>query len=405
MRLFVIAWRNLWRNKKRTLITVSSVFFGVILCSLMGSMQEGSYNSMISNLVNFYSGYIQLHNEDYWEDKSINNSFFESDSLVNKVMAVDGIDYIIPRLESFALLSGGEHTKGAMVMGVHLEKENALTSIAGKIIEGAFLSGDDEGVLIGFRLAEKLQVGVGDTVVLFGQGYHGITAAGKYPVRGLFKLPNPNLNRRLVYMELKKAQEFYGAERLLTSYVMVVKDNKIMKRVLPVLKNNISKPYKIRSWVEMFPNMIQQIESDRSSALVMKGVLYIVIMFGILGTVMMMVTERRREFGVMMAVGMLKYKLAITVFYETLFMGMLGVVSGLLGSLPVVGYFYHNPIPLTGKVAEWMADLGFEPYMFFSWEAGVFINQMVAVFLITIIVSVFPFVRIMKMSGVNALKG
>ena len=405
MRLFVIAWRNLWRNKKRTLITVSSVFFGVILCSLMGSMQEGSYNSMISNVVNFYSGYIQLHNEDYWEDKSINNSFFESDSLVNKVMAVDGIDYIIPRLESFALLSGGEHTKGAMVMGVHPEKENALTSIAGKIIEGAFLSGDDEGVLIGFRLAEKLQVGVGDTVVLFGQGYHGITAAGKYPVRGLFKLPNPNLNRRLVYMELKKSQEFYGAERLLTSYVMVVKDNKIMKRVLPVLKNNISKPYEIRSWEEMFPNMIQQIESDRSSALVMKGVLYIVIMFGILGTVMMMVTERRREFGVMMAVGMLKYKLAITVFYETLFMGMLGVVSGLLGSLPVVEYFYHNPIPLTGKVAEWMADLGFEPYMFFSWEAGVFINQMVAVFLITIIVSVFPFVRIMKMSGINALKG
>ena len=205
MKLIVIAWRNLWRNKKRTLITVSSVFFGVILCSLMGSMQEGSYNSMISNVVNFYSGYIQIHHEDYWEDKNINNSFFESDSLIREITEVKGVEYMMPRLESFALLSSGEHTKGAMVMGVHPEKENLLTSIADKVIKGDYLVDNDDGVLIGVELAVKIQVEVGDTIVLFGQGYHGVTSAGKYPVRGLFKSSNPNLNRRLVYMELKNA--------------------------------------------------------------------------------------------------------------------------------------------------------------------------------------------------------
>ncbi|MCW3786733.1 ABC transporter permease [Plebeiibacterium sediminum] len=405
MKLIVIAWRNLWRNKKRTLITVSSIFLGVILCSLMGSMQQGSYNNMIENVVNFYSGYIQIHNEDYWEDKNINNSFLESDSLEKAITAMDQVEYILPRLESFALVSSGELTKGAMVMGVDPEKENNLTSIGDKIIAGNYLQEKDDGVLLGFKLAEKLKIEVGDTVVLLGQGYHGVTAAGKYPVRGLFKSSNPNLNRRLVYFEISNAQRFYGGNKILTSYVVMVKDNKVAKELLPSLKDKVSSPYKVKSWEEMFPVLLQQIESDKSSAMVMKAILYIVIMFGIFGTVMMMISERKREFGVMMAVGMQKSKLAFTVFIETLFMGLMGVVMGFLGSMPVVGYFFYHPIPLTGKVAEWMSDLGFEPFMFFAWDAQVFVNQMLVVFFITILISVFPFVRIVRMSGINALKG
>ncbi len=405
MKLIVIAWRNLWRNKRRTLITVSSVFFGVILCSLMGSMQEGSYNNMIENVVNFYSGYIQIHQEDYWEDKNINNSFAANDSLENSILNFNQVDYIIPRLESFALVSSGELTKGAMIMGVDPEKENRLTSIGNKIIEGNYLKKGDDGVLLGYKLAEKLNIHVGDTAVFLGQGYHGITATGKYPVRGLFKSSNPDLNRRLVYFEINNAQKFYGAINMLTSYVLMVKDNKVSRELLPMLKDQIKSPYKVKSWEEMFPVLLQQIESDKSSALVMKAILYIVIMFGIFGTVMMMISERKREFGVMMAVGMQKYKLAIAVLVETLFMGLLGVVMGFLGSMPVVGYFYFHPIPLTGKVAEWMSDLGFEPYIFFAWDAHVFVNQMIVVFFITIVISVFPFVRILKMSGINALKG
>ncbi len=405
MKLIVIAWRNLWRNKRRTIITVSSIFFGVILCSLMGSMQEGSYNNMIENVVNFYSGYIQIHQEDYWEDKNINNSFVANDSLENEILKLDEVEYILPRLESFALVSSGELTKGAMVMGIDPEKEHRLTSIGNKIIEGTYLNEHDDGVLLGFKLAEKLKIQVGDTAVFLGQGYHGITAAGKYPVRGLFKSSNPDLNRRLVYFEINNAQKFYGAEKMLTSYVLMVKNNKVSREILPVLKSQIHSPYKVKSWEEMFPVLLQQIESDKSSAMVMKAILYIVIMFGIFGTVMMMISERKREFGVMMAVGMQKYKLAITILIETLFMGLLGVVMGFLGSMPVVGYFYFHPIPLTGKVAEWMSDLGFEPFMFFAWDAQVFLNQMIVVFFITIVISIFPFVRILKMSGINALKG
>jgi len=405
MKLIVIAWRNLWRNKRRTIITVSSIFFGVILTSLMGSMQEGSYSSMVTNIVNFYSGYIQVHQKDYWEDKTINNTFEEDEQLSILLKSEYKVTNVIPRLESFALASSGELTKGVMVMGIDPVKEDKLTGIGSKIIEGDYLKSNQDGVLLGFELAKHLKLSVNDTLVLFSQGFHGITAAGKYPVKGLFKQSNPKLNRQLVYLPLKKAQELYGAENRLSALVVMVKDNDDMHDLLPELKSKVNEDYKVMSWEEMYPTILQQIESDRSSALVMKGILYMVIMFGIFGTVMMMISERKREFGVMMAVGMLRYKLAFMVFVETLFIGILGVCAGYLGSMPVVGYFFTHPVPITGNAAEWMSDLGFEPFMFFAWEPTVFINQAFVVLIITVFISVFPFLRIMKLNEMEALKG
>ncbi|MGQ1787847.1 MULTISPECIES: ABC transporter permease [unclassified Saccharicrinis] len=405
MKILVMSWRNLWRNKRRTLITVSSIFFGVILSSLMSSMQEGSYTNMIKNVVNFYAGFIQVQNEDYWEDKSINHSFILDSALQVQLGQFEEITGIIPRLESFALASSGANTKGAMVMGIDPEREAGMTSVDAKIIEGKYLKNGDDGVLIGYELAAKLKLSAGDTVVLFGQGYHGVTAAGKFPVRGLFKQSNPNLNRQLVYMEIQSAQSFYAAEDILTSLILEVKNNDIMKKVLPKIREKINSPYRVMSWEEMFPTILQQIESDRSSAFVMKLILYIVIMFGIFGTVMMMISERKKEFGVMMALGMQRFKLAITVFIETLWIGLLGVVAGFLGSMPVVAYFFYNPIPLSGQGAEWMADLGFEPYMFFAWEPSVFMYQMLAIMIMTCFISIFPFVRIVRLSEIKALKG
>lgn len=405
MKLLIIAWRNLWRNKRRTLITVSSVFFGVVLCSLMGSLQEGSYNSLIKNVVDFYAGYMQVQHEEYWDDPNINHSFEQNIELLQQIESETQITYVVPRLESFTLVSSGEKTKGAMVMGIDPEKETQLTTMADKITDGNYLLQDDKGILIGYELAARLSVQPGDTLVLFGQGYHGVTAAGKYPIRGLFKLSNPVLNRQLVYLEINAARELFMADKRLTALVLMVKDNHTMKKILPALKRKITSPYRVMSWEEMFPTLIQQIESDRSSAFVMKGILYLVIMFGIFGTVMMMISERKREFGVMMSIGMQKYTLAFMVFSETLFMGMLGVCLGFIGSMPVVGYFFFHPIPIGGNAAEWMNNLGFEPFMYFAWDAKVFINQVIVVFMITVFVSIFPFIRILRLTEMKALKG
>ena len=404
MNLFKLSWRNLWRNKKRTLITVMSVFFGVILSALMSSMQEGSYNSMIETVVKFYSGYLQIHQKDYWENRTINNTYEPSKAFIDSLMLYPEITQVIPRLEDFALASGKSNSKGALIIGIDPVLEDQLTNVSKKIIKGEYLKSHDDGIMVGSDLASKLGVDVGDTVVLLGQGYHGISAAGKYPVRSLFKHASPELNRQLIYMPIDLCRYFYSAPGLVTSLVIMTKDNDDMKKVLVKLNKDLPNDLKAMSWEEMFPNMIQQIESDRSSGMVMKMILYIVIGFGIFGTILMMMTERKHEFGVMVACGMPRVRLAIVLFIETILIGLIGVITGLLGSLPVVGYMHAHPYPLGGAAGEWMLELGFEPYMFFSWQGSVFYNQVIIVFILTSLIALVPFFKTLRFKELNALR-
>ncbi len=399
-----IAWRNLWRNKKRTIITVASIFFGVILSTLMSSMQEGSYSSMVENVVKFYSGYLQVQNEEYWDNKTINNSFEPTDDLYRIINDTKGVIHVAPRLESFALASSREITRGAMLFGIDPEKEENVTEASKWITEGNYLKAGDNGLIIASGLAEYIKINVNDTLVLLGQGYHGVSAAGKYPVRGIVKLPNPDLNRQVIYMDLKNAQEFFSAENLITSLVIMVEDPYDLPHADRILKKEISSPYKVMTWDEMQPQLVQMIEADRSGAVMMKGILYIIIGFGILGTITMMLSERSREMGVMVAIGMQRIRLGIILFLETILIGLVGVASGFAASIPIISYMFNNPIELTGDAANTMIDMGIEPYMYFSWIGKVFYNQVLTVFIITVLIGIFPLIRSIKLNVSKALR-
>ncbi len=398
-----IAWRNLWRNKRRTLITIASIFFGVLLSAYMTSMQEGSYEKMVDMVVKYYSGYMQVHHENYWESKSINDTFEDTPELRQSILDHPEVDFVIPRLKSFALASSEELTKGVLVMGIEPESENRLTSLKGNVNQGSYLQANDQGLLVGEGLAKYLHLGVNDTLVMISQGYHGISAAGKYPIRGIIKHASPQLNKMIVYMTLPNSQDFFSTGNRLTSLVVNITDTNLLNRSLKQLRTDLKPPYSIMSWQEMSPEMVQQIESDRAGGIIMKAVLYIVIGFGILGTIMMMIAERRREFGVMIAIGMQRIKLGAILFYETLFIGTIGALSGLLVSIPILMIQAQNPIPLTGQAAQVMDDYGFEPYMFFSLTPSVFWHQALTVLIITMIIAIYPIISANRMKLINAL--
>lgn len=383
---------------------MASIFFGVMLSAYMTSMQEGSYTKMVDIVVKFYSGYMQVHHEDYWENKSINNTFEYNQELVDELLANKDVEFVFPRLESFGLASSKELTKGALIFGIDPLGENQLTKIADKVRSGKYLEAKDEGVLMGDGLAKYLQLSINDTLVIISQGYHGVSAAEKFPIRGIIKHVSPELNKTIVYMSLAKCQDFFSAEDRLSSLVINVADNDVMKRAFHDLKKKIKAPYSIMSWEEMQPEVVQQIESDRAGGVIMKAILYIVIAFGILGTIMMMIMERRREFGVMVAIGMRKGKLASVIFFETLFIGLLGILSGLLVSYPLLLLQSANPIPLTGQAAQLMEEFGFEPYMFFSTSWHVFSQQAISVSVITLIIAIYPVISIFRFKVIDALK-
>jgi ABC-type lipoprotein release transport system permease subunit len=400
-----LAWRNLWRNRKRTLITVAAVLLAVILSTFMSSMQEGTYVNMIDNMVKFYSGYLQVHHPGYWESKSINDSYIPDDEVYNKIDSVDGIMLAVPRLESFTLISSGEETRGCALIGIDPEKEDQLTGLSKWIYQGSYLNKHDKGLLLAVNLAKNLGVKAGDTLVLISQGYHGASASALMPIRGILKFPSPELNGFGAYIDIGSAGEFFSAPGRVTSIALLVKNYHVVKFAKEKLQTSLGKDYSVMTWDEMQPDLVKMIEGDRAGAVLMKGILYMVVGFGILGTIIMMMSERKKEMGVMVAIGMQKYRLQGILFYESLFIGMLGVAVGILLSIPVIAFMVNNPIPLPESMAEAYEKFGIEPVLFFSMMPRVFMNQAITVFVMTMFISIYPLWGIWKMKPITAIRG
>jgi ABC-type lipoprotein release transport system permease subunit len=209
------------------------------------------------------------------------------------------------------------------------------------VINSAYLQQKDDGVLVSDRLSKYLKVNVGDSLVLMGQGYQGVSAAGVFPIRGIIKVPAPDLDNKLVYMTIDKAGEFLGLKGQITSIAINLKNTDKMLATEAELSNLLSdKNVTVKNWETLIPTLKQQIEGDNKSGIMFLGILYVIIFFGIFGTVLMMISERKREFGVMVAIGMKQSKLAVIVTIEMLFLGFMGTVLGMLAS--VHANSHHN---------------------------------------------------------------
>lgn len=400
-----MAWRNLWRNRRRTLITAGAIFFAVLLSTLMASLQWGSYDGMIKNTVGKFSGYVQVQQAGYWEEQTLDNSLTTSDSLEEQLTKVSGVREVVPRLESYVLVAGEKQSKAAYIGGVHPEKESHVLDLESQLRKGHYLSNpESEEVLLSEGLADYLKLSVGDTVVLLGSGYRGTSARGKYPICGIVKLTNPDLNKAAVFMPLKAAQYFFVAPKQLTALALVLASGEQAKAVAREVRTQIPDTYAVMSWEEMMPELVRTIEADAAGNYIILLVLYVIISFGIFGTVLMMVAERRYEFGVLLAVGMKRLRLSLSVVTEVFLIALLGIGAGLLTTLPAVLYLHYHPIPLAGEVATTMEEMGMEAVLYFSKKPAIFYTQALVVFLMCSLIILYPLVHIFRLNVMEAMR-
>jgi ABC-type lipoprotein release transport system permease subunit len=400
-----LSWRNIWRNKKRTIIVASSVFFAVLLALIMRSMQLGSYSYMIHSSAKLFTGYLQIQELNYWEKRSLDNSIQVEESRIREMEQIPNVTGVTPRLETFALISYGKDTKVAQVMGVDPERENKMTELKKKLVKGEYLGSGSGGMLIGSGLAKMLEAGVGDSVVIYGQGYHGQIAAAMVPVAGIVKLPFPAMNNAMVILALPRAQEVFSCPGLITSMPIMIDNIRHLDQVMADIRPGLGDKETIMTWDEIMPDLEQNIEVDNASGLIMLAILYIVIGFGVFGTIMMMVSERAREFAILVSVGMQKRKLMLITTLETIQVSFLGVAAGILVSYPLIVYMVGHPIELTGQMADLYAQLNIEPLLTFSAQPDIFVSQALVVLAITFVTVLYPYLFIRRLDPAKTIRG
>jgi len=400
-----IAWRNIWRNKKRSIITISSVTLAVVLATFTRSFQEGTYAKMIENAVGNFSGYVQVHQSAYWEDKSLDNGIDVSAKLLQEIYSVPNVLGVNERIESFSLAAFKNYTKGTLVLGIDPPKEDSLMSLNDKMLKGEYINRKDSSIIIGSGLAEFLEINVGDSLVLMGQGHWGNSAIGIFPVKGIIKMPAPDVDRQVVFMPLELARIYFSFPNGATSLVVKITNQSQTQKVCDNLNTRLDTTlYKAMTWKEMNPEMYQLIESDRIGGIFMIYILYMIIAFGIFGTVLMMTEERKREFAMMVAIGMQKTKLALITLYETLLMNLTGILIGLIISFPLIIYFHYHPIVMTGEEAKSLDKFGMEPVLPTMISLKLIFNQVLTVIIITVVAAIYPLLSILWMNVIKGLR-
>jgi ABC-type lipoprotein release transport system permease subunit len=400
-----LAWKNLWRNKHRTAITISAIFFAVILSVTASSLQDGVFDNFIRNMVGYYTGYIQIHQKGYWDHPVLDNCLERNESYESRIALQANVTAIAPRIESYALASYEDLTKGCMVVGISPEEENQITALKDKVVSGRYFRGNDQQtVILSEGLSRRLSLNLGDTLYLIGQGYHGALAAGKYSIQGIVTFGSPELNDQLLFMPLKTAQEFYSAPNQLTSYVIGLSSDSYLNETVTSLKKISGSDYEVMSWQELLPEVHQHIEMDKGSMYIIVGILYMLICFGIFGTLLMMMVERRYEMGMLVAIGMKKRKLAGLFLTESIFTVLIGSILGLLCSIPIVIYLKEYPIRIGGEMAEAYKQFNFEPIFPASTDPSIFVTQGLIVLAIGLVLSMYPVITAFRLDPVKAMR-
>lgn len=404
MWLLKLGWKNIWRNKHRSIITIAAIYFAVILSVVASSLQDGVFDNLIKGIVGYYNGYVQVHKQGYWDEQILDNTFKDSDHLRQQILQQYNVKEITPRLESFALASSNELTKGCLVIGIDPDNENKITNLQEKVVKGQYLRSGDNCVLLSEGLAKRLNLQLRDTLVIMGQGYHGSIAAGKYSIKGIVKFGLAELNDQSLYLSLSAAQELYSADEMITSFVLALGNVNQMDATARAVQASIGSNYETMTWEEMMPDVEQHIRTDNGSMYIIQGILYMLICFGIFGTLVMMMVERKYEMGMLVAIGMKKIKLMQLLFMESVLTVLSGCALGILTSIPVVYYLYKYPLRFTGEMGSVYEQFGFEPIFPASMDAAVFITQGLIVLALGMILSIYPLMKIARLNPVSAMK-
>jgi ABC-type lipoprotein release transport system permease subunit len=344
-----LAWRNLWRYKRRTWLTVGAMIFSNALLVFSISLQFGSYDMMINNTLQAFTGHIQVQHEGYQQDPKMRLVVPDIVAMADSLRAALGSNEVAARGAGFALVSSTDRSYGLQILGVEPGFEPNVSTIPGLVKQGRYLNADSYAeIVIGSVLARNLKVTLGDEITFLGSGRDDSFAAGVANIVGIFETGSADIDRNMAQVSLAYFQDSFAMEGSGHSIVLRAASIDGVPALRARVEDQVAGNDKlvVLNWETLQPGLKQAIQADLTSAWFMYSVLIVLVAFSVLNTQLMSVLERTREFGTMMALGLKPSRLARLVMTETAMMAGLGLAIGVLIGfiityyLSVVGFSY-----------------------------------------------------------------
>ena len=403
-----MAWRNIWRNPRRSILTMLAVAFACLLLIFMLSWQFGSYETMINSTVKIQTGHIQVQALEFREKNDIRLAVQDPAAIIRILKKTAGINAYTLRSKTFSLISSKNRTCGAMVIGIDPVREGRMSPLKKLVRKGRYFSSDDSNqAIIGSLLAKNLRVNIGDELIILGQGFDGSVAASMVKVKGIFNSGQDDFDRGLVHIPLKFFEAVYAMRGAVHEVVVTANSLKevaeIKKKVAAGLASaGLKTKLVVLDWKQLMPGLIEAIKMDLVSGLIFYVILIVVVAFSILNTFLMAIFERTREFGILMALGISAGKLTRLLLLESMTMTLLGVFIGAIAGSLITSYFQAHGIVIPGST-ELLRQYGLPERMhprlsLLSASIGAGI-----VLLITSLTALYPALKVRRLRPLEAM--
>ncbi len=402
--LWTLAARNVLRNRRRSVITALSIAVGLAALTFLWAFIDGMNLQMVENSTRLFAGDAQVHRTGYHADPSLDRAFDDGARLLDQVRADPQVKAATLRLESTALASRGDKSRGIMAYGVDPRAEPAVSDLFKAIVAGRALDGAD-GVLVGEQLADALGAHAGDELVLLGQGYDGSVASARLVVRGIYRSQIDELDGYVVVMPLATMQDFLSAPGAATAIAVKLHDRSRLAVASAALQQRVGAGHEVVGWPVLLPMVTVSVRYHEVMGYVVLVIFFVMVAAGVANPVLMAVLERTREFGVLLALGTSQARLLRMVLYEAVLLGIAGLVAGNLVGLSVTVLFSRLGIDLSAFAAglRSMPGLSDVIYPVVRLERSALISALV--FLIAALVALYPAVKAATLEPVAAIRG
>jgi len=410
MKLGTIAWRNLWRRKRRTLITGISIGFGVMLAVTFTGTGDYGYTNMINTSAIMGLGHVTIEPHGYNQTPSLDRRLRKTGQIRERVLAMPGVNDAIVRITGQAMFASASKTIGGMFMGIDPAQESPEQNLLIRsVVQGEVFSGkDSRGVVVGSKIAEKLNLRIGKKLVYTTTDVYGEIVSEIARVTGIFKTGVNEVDGGMVLLPINSVRTtlHYDAQDA-TLLAVIINDQRYAERMRDTISLAEGDPQiEVLSWQQTQTEMAGIITMDRSGNYISQFLIGLLIAAGILNTLLMSVLERTREFGVMMAVGMSPRTLFMLVVVESLWLAIIGIVIGIIITAPWYAYLYYVGLDFSGAIGEDYSAGGIlvDPLIRIRLYKESIIAILSGVFSLTLLAGLYPAWRAGRIPPVESLK-
>lgn len=402
--IFTMAWRNIWRNKMRSIVIMLSLALGLFAGIAMLALYKGMMKNRVRTVIDAEVGHLQLHDSSFKKDYESKFIISNGDNVLRVLHAMPEIKLASPRSISNGMLATPTGSSGVQINGVVPEPEYEASQLKKKIIEGKpFDTAKNNQVMIGKKLAVKMKVKPGSKLVLTFTDSSDNIVSGAFRVTAVYQSDNTPLDERNVYVTMKDMNELLTTGNAFQEITVLLKKDEDVNNIQKRLQQKFPS-LQVESWKEISPETDFMVKTVDQYSYIIMVIIMLALAFGIINTMLMAILERTREIGMMVALGTNKLKIFSLVLLETFFLTLAGTPVGILAGWLTTNYFSRYGLNLSGMGREMMSSFGFGTLIYPEFPADKIVGVMLIVAGTALISCLFPAIKALKLQPVEALK-